>query len=314
MLEQLQKEYGDSLRIIYRHFPLTSIHDKAILAAVAAEAAGAQGAFWEYHDMLFQRQQIWAPLPVDQAREMFINFASELGLDRDQFVADLDNPKYSELADNAKTAALDAGLRGTPSIFINGYPFPTQQLPLNKQGVDFFLGIVRLVDMQYDAPEQVIDSSKQYQATITTDAGDVVIDLFPDTAPLNVNSFAFLAEQGWYDGTTFHRVLPGFMAQGGDPTGLGVGWPGYRCTDEVVSSRKFDKAGVVAMANSGPNTNGGQFFITYGPAEHLNDGFTIIGQVVSGQEVVDALTPRDPEQNPTFDGDTILKVTVNEKQ
>lgn len=301
------------MHFVYRHFPLTGIHDKAAMASIAAEAAGRQNAFWEFHDLIFTRQRDWSGFSPEQAKELFANYAFELGLDRDQFLADMDDPALKQKVDDAEAAALDAGLRGTPTVFINGYEFPSQDLPLNKEGVDFFLQIVRTLEMQYDAPGQVIDPDKQYQATIKTEKGDIVIDLFPDTAPINVNSFAFLAEKGWYDNTTFHRVLRDFMAQGGDPLGLGIGWPGYRCTDEVTDSRKFDKAGVVAMANSGPNTNGAQFFITFGPAEHLNDGFTIIGQVASGQDVVDSLTLRDPEAQPAFDGDKILSVTISEK-
>ncbi len=301
------------MQFVYRHFPLTRIHDKATLASLASEAAGRQDAFWEFHKLLFERQQNWAGFPPEMAKEMFVNFAAELGLDRDKFLADIDDPELLQKVNDAESAATTAGLRGTPTIFINGYEFPSQDLPLNKDGVDFFLRIIRLLEMQYSAPEQVIDAGKQYQATIETEKGDIVIDLFPDTAPLNVNSFVFLAEQGWYDDTTFHRVLPDFMAQGGDPLGLGIGWPGYRCTDEVVDSRKFDKAGVVAMANSGPNSNGAQFFITFEPTEHLNDDFTIIGQVVSGQDVVDSLTLRNPEAQPDFDGDKIVKVTISEK-
>ena len=112
-------------------------------------------------------------------------------------------------------------------------------------------------DRQLDLPEQVIDLEASYQATIATENGDIVIELFADTAPTNVNSFAYLAQNGWYDDVTFHRVLDGFMAQAGDPSGSGFGWPGYRCPDEIVSSRGFADAGVVAMANSGANTNGG---------------------------------------------------------
>jgi cyclophilin family peptidyl-prolyl cis-trans isomerase len=313
VLEQLQQAYGDDMRVVYRHFPLSSIHDKATLASEAAEAAGAQDAFWEYNNLLYQNQGDWSGLSKDQASQKFIDYAAELGLDTDRFAADLDGGTYSQLVQEAETAAQMAGLPGTPTLFVNGYPFPTQQIPLSKEGVDFFLNVVRLVENQYDAPEQVIEPDKSYQATISTEKGDVVIDLFPDTAPVNVNSFVFLVQQGWYDDVTFHRVLPGFMAQGGDPSGLGMGWPGYRCDDEVTSERTFDEAGLVALANSGPNTNGAQFFITYGPTPHLNEGFTLIGKVVSGQEVIEALTPRDPDQNPNFTGDKIVDITVQEK-
>lgn len=313
MLEQLQAEYGDEMRLVFRHLPLTSIHNKATLSSVAAEAAGAQGAFWEYHDLLFEKQSEWSGLSPEQAHQTFIDYAAELGLDSDQFAADLDSSTYLQIVNNAEREGTAALLTSTPTILVNGYLFPIQQIPLIPQGVDMFMGIIRLVENQFDGPEQVIDPNKEYQATIKTETGEVVIDLFPDTAPVNVNSFAFLAQQGWYDGVTFHRVLPDFMAQGGDPTGLGVGWPGYRCNDEVVTARTFDKTGIVALANSGPNTNSAQFFITYGPTPHLNDDFTIIGEVVSGQEAVNALTPRDPQQNPNYEGDKILGVSITEK-
>ncbi|MDX1522387.1 MAG: peptidylprolyl isomerase [Anaerolineae bacterium] len=171
-----------------------------------------------------------------------------------------------------------------------------------------------LREIWFDQPEPVIDFEKTYEATIETEKGDIVLELYPDTAPTNVNSFVFLAQQGWYKDTSFHRVLDGFMAQGGDPTGTGVGFPGYRCEDEVVPSRTFDGPGVVALANSGPNSNGSQFFITYGPTPHLNANFTIIGRVIEGQEVVDAITLRDPANNPDAPpGDTIIDITVEEK-
>ncbi len=158
-----------------------------------------------------------------------------------------------------------------------------------------------------------IDPSKQYFATVKmAKGGEFVIQLFPDKAPITVNSFVFLAQQGFYNGVTFHRVLDGFMAQGGDPTGTGMGGPGYQFVNEN-SDLTFDKAGVVAMANAGPNTNGSQFFITFGPQPQLNGGYTIFGQVISGMDVVNGITRRDPNQNPTFPGDAMESVTISEK-
>jgi cyclophilin family peptidyl-prolyl cis-trans isomerase len=142
--------------------------------------------------------------------------------------------------------------------------------------------------------------------------GEFVIQLYPDKAPITVNSFVFLARQGYFDGTTFHRVLEGFMAQGGDPTGTGSGGPGYQFVNEN-SDLKFDKAGVVAMANSGPNTNRSQFFITFAPQPSLDGSYTIFGQVTSGMDVVNGITRRDPQTNPTFTGDAIQTVTITEK-
>jgi cyclophilin family peptidyl-prolyl cis-trans isomerase len=167
---------------------------------------------------------------------------------------------------------------------------------------------------QYSAaPPMLIDVTKQYFATVVmAKGGEFVIQLFPDKAPVTVNSFVFLARQGFFDGVTFHRVIEGFMAQGGDPTGTGSGGPGYEFANEQ-NDLKFDKAGVVAMANAGPNTNGSQFFITFGPYGLSESDYTIFGQVISGMDVVNNITPRDPTQNPTFPGDMIQSITISEK-
>ena len=163
------------------------------------------------------------------------------------------------------------------------------------------------------APAISIDTNKQYFANVKmAKGGNFVIELYPDKAPITVNSFVFLARQGFYNGVTFHRVLDGFMAQGGDPTGTGQGGPGYQFINES-SDLTFDKVGVVAMANAGPNTNGSQFFITFGPQPRLNGSYTIFGQVTSGMDVVNGLTRRDPTQNPTFPGDAMESVTITEK-
>ena len=169
-------------------------------------------------------------------------------------------------------------------------------------------------NLQYSsAPAMQIDKSKQYFATVKmAKGGEFVIQLYPDKAPITVNSFVFLARQGFFNGVTFHRVLDGFMAQGGDPTGMGTGGPGYQFVNED-NDLKFDKAGVVAMANAGRDTNGSQFFITFGAQDQLNGGYTIFGQVISGMDVVNGLTRRDPQQNPTFPGDAIASITISEK-
>jgi peptidylprolyl isomerase len=162
-------------------------------------------------------------------------------------------------------------------------------------------------------PALQIDVNKKYTATVKmAKGGEFVIQLFPDKAPRTVNSFVFLAREKYFDRTTFHRVLDGFMAQGGDPTGTGMGGPGYEFINED-SDLTFDKAGVVAMANAGRDTNGSQFFITFGPTPQLDGGYTIFGQVISGMEVVDGITRRDPQQYPDFDGDVIESITITEE-
>jgi cyclophilin family peptidyl-prolyl cis-trans isomerase len=163
------------------------------------------------------------------------------------------------------------------------------------------------------APPMTIDVKKQYFATFKmAKGGEFQIQLYPDKAPITVNSFVFLAKDGFYNGTTFHRVLDGFMAQGGDPTGTGSGGPGYEFVNEK-SDLAFDKPGVMAMANAGPNTNGSQFFIMFGAGQLSGNDYTIFGQVISGMDVVNAITKRNPDTNPTYTGDVIESVTITEK-
>jgi len=167
--------------------------------------------------------------------------------------------------------------------------------------------------LQWSAPPTMeIEPSRSYEAIFMTEIGDFRVRLFPDQAPVTVNNFVFLAKQGYYDNTTFHRVLPGFMAQGGDPTGTGAGGPGYTFEDEFDPELQFDRAGLLAMANRGPNTNGGQFFITYAPTPHLNGLHTIFGEVVEGAEVLSSLKPRDPLANPDYRGDGLVSIEIIE--
>jgi len=167
---------------------------------------------------------------------------------------------------------------------------------------------------QYSAaPSMLIDVTKQYFAKVKmAKGGEFVIQLYPDKAPITVNSFVFLARQGYFDDVTFHRVLEGFMAQGGDPTGTGSGGPGYTFANEA-NDMKFDKAGVVAMANSGTDTNGSQFFIMFGPYGLSESDYTIFGQVIEGMDMVNAITLRDPNTNPDYPGDAIESITITEK-
>jgi peptidylprolyl isomerase len=164
---------------------------------------------------------------------------------------------------------------------------------------------------QYDSvPPQSIDVNSRYFAAFKmAKGGEFVVELHADRAPITVNSFVFLSCRGFFDGVTFHRVLEGFMAQGGDPQGTGMGGPGYEFVNED-SDLTFDKPGVMAMANAGRDTNGSQFFITFGPVPHLNGDYTIFGQVVSGMDVVTGLTRRDPDQFPDYTGDAMESVTI----
>jgi cyclophilin family peptidyl-prolyl cis-trans isomerase len=167
-------------------------------------------------------------------------------------------------------------------------------------------------DMYSAPPPMTLDPTKAYQATIVTEQGNIVLDLFATEAPNTVNNFVFLAREGYYDNTTFHRVLSDFMAQAGDPTGTGRGGPGYTFGDEFNPALRHEGPGTLSMANAGPNTNGSQFFITYEATPWLDGAHTVFGRVVSGLDVLQALTPRDPQQNPGSPGDTILTIAIQE--
>jgi len=160
-------------------------------------------------------------------------------------------------------------------------------------------------------PEMQIDLSKSYQATITTDLGDITIKLYAQKAPRTVNNFVFLAQEGFYDGVIFHRVIKDFMAQGGDPTGTGTGGPGYNFADEFDPDLRHNGPGILSMANAGPNTNGSQFFITHVATGWLDDKHSVFGQVREGLDVLMAIPPRDPS-NPEGPGVKIETLTIEE--
>ena len=147
---------------------------------------------------------------------------------------------------------------------------------------------------QWSSPPPLsIDAQRTYVALIETGKGTIKVELYPQHAPQTVNNFIFLAREGFYDGVAFHRVIPNFVIQGGDPTGSGCGGPGYKFADELKGNPLKHETGSLSMANAGPNTNGSQFFITHAPQPHLDGKHTVFGKVVAGQEVVDAILPGD---------------------
>ena len=169
------------------------------------------------------------------------------------------------------------------------------------------------VAKQYDAPPAMtLDTTHAYTATFKTVKGDIVVELFADKVPITVNNFVFLAREGFYDNTVFHRVLADFMAQGGDPTGTGTGGPGYRFEDEFDASLKHAKAGTLSMANAGPNTNGSQFFLTFAPTPHLDNKHAVFGQVIEGLDIMLSLTLRDPQRD-SYPGDALETIVIDEK-
>ena len=163
----------------------------------------------------------------------------------------------------------------------------------------------------HQPPSGKLDLTKAYAAKFKTQRGEFRVDLHARQAPMTVENFVNLARAGYYDGTTFHRVIPGFMAQGGDPTGTGRGGPGYTFGDEFDPSLRHDGPGVLSMANAGPGTNGSQFFITFGPTPHLDGKHTVFGRVTTGMDVVLSIRERDPARDAS-PGDAIETIEIEE--
>jgi cyclophilin family peptidyl-prolyl cis-trans isomerase/protein-disulfide isomerase len=310
-VKQLLTDYPQDVRLVYRHFPLPK-HDKAMIAAQAAEAAGLQGKFWEMHDALFAAQDTWAAMTLDQFDAWLVSEAKTLGLNVVKFKTDLVSAAIVNKVSAAQADAVKLGVSGTPTFVLNGADYSG---PWDYPNLAVILKLDLLKDRQYTScPEITIDLNKQYIATLHTEKGDIVIQLYAREAPTTVNSFIFLAKHGWYNNVIFHRVIPGFLAQTGDPTGTGFAGPGYTFANELYPGLEYDKAGVVGMANSGPDSNGSQFFITMAAQPDLDGDYPIFGMVIQGMDVVNKLTPRDPSQAGEIPaGDKIISVSIEEK-
>jgi cyclophilin family peptidyl-prolyl cis-trans isomerase len=243
-------------------------------------------------DLLFESQEEWMGLSPNSFREWIVQAAGQLLLDRQRLESLLDDPEIRSRIDASARRAQANGLPGAPIIFVNGRNF---QPPPSVGNLEAAVRLELLALRQYARfPAMRIDPTGSYQALLVFDRGDVVIELFPQTAPAAVNSFVFLSEENWYDGTSVHRVLPGVLFETGDPSGTGLGGPGYSFQSEVDPGLAFDRAGRVAMASVGPGTNGSQFFITLAPEPGLDGSRTIFGQVMTGLDPFLTLPARDP--------------------
>lgn len=310
-IAELIRNHPQSIRFVFRPMPLTGLLDKSDDAILAAYAADEQGKFWEMYDLLFVKHEEWVNLSPGEFKNWLAREASSAGVEASQLAAAMNASDAANKLKSAQEATASLPIQAAPLIFING---SLQQYFLDYRSLSETVGLILLGEKQFtECPPFTVNASKQYIATIETEKGNIVLQLFADKAPLAVNSFVFLARQGWYDGVTFHRVIPGFVAQAGDPSGTGRGNPGYFFKNEP-NDLSFDKPGMVGMANSGSDTNGSQFFITFAPAANLNGFYTIFGQVISGLDAAEQLTARDPAQSGFIPaGDVILRVTIEEK-
>jgi len=311
-LEKLLEMYPDDVRLVYRALPLVSIHPNAQVAAQAAEAAGLQGKFWEMYSALFTKQSEWSGLTSEEFLAWLSTEATTLGLDEEKFSQDVVSDDIQKKIQGEIDYANSIGLGSTPTVLINGRPISNWY----ASGIKPIIEVVKTEgSLMQECPPWVIDTEKTYTATITTKNGDMTIELYPKAAPLAVNSFVYLAREGFYDGVTFHRVYHDFMAQTGDPTGTGWSGAGYQYREEIVPELTFDEPYMVGVARGQEaGTSGSQFFITYVPYPSLNGLYTIFGKLVDGVDVLEQITERDADQNPDAPaGDEIVSITINEQ-
>ena len=314
VLAQLRDKYPADLRIVYRDFPMVTNpgHEKAGHAARAAHAAFLQGKYWEMHDLLFEKQAEWSPLAGEEFLSWLAEESTNLGLDVAQLAEDMQRDEIVEKVQQAFIDGQEIGIPFTPFLLINGR--------IHDNLTDFYtldrlVALYALGEKQFTScPPLVIDSEKEYLAILETEKGEIIIQFYPQQAPIAVNNFIFLAKEGWFEKITFHRVLSGFFAETGDPSGTGQGNPGYFFNNEIDPLLSFDRPGVVAMKNVGAGTNGSQFFITYAAMPSYDGRFTIFGQVLSGMDVLAELSERDLQFGETLPpGDLLISVRIEER-
>ena len=297
--------HPDQVAIVFRHFPVLPQYDKDSLAGQAAEAAGQQGLFWEMARMLAFRRDEWAVLSPEGFLEWVLEQAPLLGLDADEFGADLGSGRFAALMLDAFQEASAAGIPGVPTMWMNGAPLRISPTTLN---FEFAVRLELLALQQVPTPpEMTLDPTKAYTAILETEGGDVVIQLLPDSAPQAANSFIMLAQQGWFDGMEIHRVEPGILVETGDPSGTGFGDAGYHLPDEIDPRLGFDRPGIVALSSAGPGTGGSRFFITLRPLADLSGSRTIFGRVIEGLDLLEALEARDPAQDLLLPGAAVVR-------
>jgi cyclophilin family peptidyl-prolyl cis-trans isomerase/protein-disulfide isomerase len=292
--KQIQELYPDTVSIAYRNFPL-SYHENAFAAAIIAEAAGRQGAFWDMATTLYYDQATWYALSEEELLEYALSKAEELGLDVSQFQEDLTDKDLQAALEQEVSENATMGIGYTPFVIINGNLF------LNSMGEPNILSLISVAGYggYEECPPMVIENGKAYTAEIITNYGTITAELFPESAPTTVNSFIFLAQNDWYDGVAFHRIVEDFIAQAGDPSGLGYLGSGYLTEDEIDPNLTFDGVGVLAMAKANDDENGSQFFITLVPSSQLDGEFTIFGQVSEDSfSVLESLPATEGENVP----------------
>jgi len=312
-LKQIRLTHSNNVRLIYLHAPQME-RNKDNLAIQVVEAADLQSKFWEMHDLLFEKQVEWSVLAPADFEAWATTQAAGLGINATQFHSDVEGPVVADRLQQA--LQFTAGVLqpfAPPLLFINNLS-PYTSLA-DFASLDKVVRMYALTARQFSAcPPWSIDPLKQYILTLHTDKGDVVLQLLPEKAPQAVNNFVFLARSGWFNDITFYSVLPDGRVMTGDPSETGLGNPGYLFETEIATGLRFDQPGMLAMDNDGPDTNGSRFFITLGSNAQWNGQYTIFGQVLSGLDILSALTARNPQPGIMLPpGDELISVTIEER-
>jgi cyclophilin family peptidyl-prolyl cis-trans isomerase/protein-disulfide isomerase len=292
VLGELQTLHPDDIRLVFRDFPLLTIRDKSALAAQATASAGEQGRFWEMHDLLFARYAEWSALTPEEFTAWLVRVAPLAGVDAAVLSNDLQTRRFEPYVADAYNQAVASGIPGAPFLFFNRDLF---MLPPTLENLEAAVRLTLLTERQFTSPPDfTLDLTSDYYARIRLNIGEVILDLYEASAPQAVNSFVYLARSGWYDHTPAFRVVRGQYVEFGDPSGTGLGTPGYSYGLESSPAVTFDQPGVVGVASDDPSTNGSRFFVALTALPMYDGERTVLGQVVSGLDLLDALPARDP--------------------
>ena len=329
-LKSMMAALSDTVRLVFRNYPLFTVHDKAIVAAHGIEAAALQGKFWEMHDALYEKQPDWEKAPATQITDTLKTFAKDLGLDMAKFETDLASPAVAERVERDMKTGNALKLQGTPSLFLDGRPINAEALGSSEIITQFKTYVERRVKdavgknagLNVSKPDNVIESGATYIVTIKTTKGDIVAEVDPKLSPLNVNSVLFLAGKGYFNNTPIAlnddqigAVLTGNASVSGNP--------GYDCSVEKAPADTFAKPGVLALFGDGTRSNA-QFIFTYTPTVMFAERFSVIGQITQGLDIVKSLqaasdnAPQDGQPTPqatpvVVAGDKILSVEFKKK-
>jgi cyclophilin family peptidyl-prolyl cis-trans isomerase len=292
-------------------------HDKAVITAHAAEAAAIQGKFWEMHNLLFDKQAEWADKPVAEITATLKTYAEQIQLDVAKFETDLASPAVAERVQRDAASGTAAQIQGTPSIFLDGQQAPAEAFTASdtaeqlkgyaaQRAAQVTSASAKTFD--FKQPEQVTNKDSKYVMTITTSKGDIVAELDPNLAPVNVNSTVFLAQQGYFDGApiVLNDAQAGAVLTGNPTT---AGNPGYECDFEAPAQGAMATPGVLALYGS-PAKTSPQFIVTYSPTQELDGRFSVIGQITAGLDIAKQLVVGEGATK----GDTITSVKVEEKK